>query len=310
MKFRGHETFFIRKGWLSKGMKYVEFSSGEVFIDKEKNPMDVLGIGSNMVKSLRYWLLATNLTKEQGSGKRIASFSEFGKLVYKNDPYQEETGTLQLLHYKLASNKELATSWYYFFNEFNLFEFTADDFISGIKNFIKLEKGELEKASGTDRTLGDDFACIVNSYFSKRDEGRLLPENNISSPFLELGLLSLLNSKRGLYKKATPLASSFNPYVVLAIIADYAKGKREIRLNELLTVSKNIGRIFNLDTITLLEVLRLTEKSGELKIVRTAGLDVIQLKNPQNGFLDYVKKFYASLNSGTSKVVKAGGKDE
>ena len=23
MKFRAHETFFIRKGWLSKGLKYV-----------------------------------------------------------------------------------------------------------------------------------------------------------------------------------------------------------------------------------------------------------------------------------------------
>ena len=24
MKFRAHDTFFIRKGWLSKGMKYVQ----------------------------------------------------------------------------------------------------------------------------------------------------------------------------------------------------------------------------------------------------------------------------------------------
>ena len=35
MKFRGHETFFIRKGWLSKGIKYVEQTEGRVFIDKE-----------------------------------------------------------------------------------------------------------------------------------------------------------------------------------------------------------------------------------------------------------------------------------
>ena len=24
MKFRGHETFFIRKGWLNKGMRYIQ----------------------------------------------------------------------------------------------------------------------------------------------------------------------------------------------------------------------------------------------------------------------------------------------
>lgn len=53
MKFRAHDTFFIRKGWLNKGMKYVNFKP-DVFVDKEENPMDVLGIGSNMVKALRY----------------------------------------------------------------------------------------------------------------------------------------------------------------------------------------------------------------------------------------------------------------
>ena len=49
MKFRAHDTFFIRKGWLSKGMKYV-CNKPDVFIDKNDPPMDVLGIGSNMVK--------------------------------------------------------------------------------------------------------------------------------------------------------------------------------------------------------------------------------------------------------------------
>ena len=63
MKFRAHDTFFIRKGWLSKGMKAVH-SKPDVFVAKDENPMDVLGIGSNMVKSLRYWLVATNLTKK------------------------------------------------------------------------------------------------------------------------------------------------------------------------------------------------------------------------------------------------------
>lgn len=53
MKFRAHDTFFIRKGWLSKGMKAVH-SKPDVFVAKDENPMDVLGIGSNMVKSLRY----------------------------------------------------------------------------------------------------------------------------------------------------------------------------------------------------------------------------------------------------------------
>ena len=45
MKFRAHDTFFIRKGWLSKGMKYVQ-KKPDVFVAKDENPMDVLGIGA------------------------------------------------------------------------------------------------------------------------------------------------------------------------------------------------------------------------------------------------------------------------
>ena len=77
MKFRGHETFFIRKGWLSKGMRYVS-RKPNVFTDKNDNPIDVLGIGSNMVKSLRYWLQAVGLTQENSGGRRDQHLTDFG----------------------------------------------------------------------------------------------------------------------------------------------------------------------------------------------------------------------------------------
>ena len=66
MKFRAHETFAIRKGWLHKGLRYV-MNNPRVFIDRNINQMDTLGIGANMVKALRYWLQATGLTVE-GTG--------------------------------------------------------------------------------------------------------------------------------------------------------------------------------------------------------------------------------------------------
>ena len=39
MKFRAHDTFFIRKGWLSKGMRCVH-NKPDLFVDKEEIPMD------------------------------------------------------------------------------------------------------------------------------------------------------------------------------------------------------------------------------------------------------------------------------
>ena len=89
MKFRGHETFAIRKGWLTKGMRNVDVFP-DVFVSREVNPMDSLGIGSNMVKSLRYWLQATGLTIEPKSGRRNQQFTELGNIIYHNDRYFEE----------------------------------------------------------------------------------------------------------------------------------------------------------------------------------------------------------------------------
>ena len=82
MKFRAHDTFFIRKGWLSKGMERI-VEKPDLFVDKDENPMDILGIGSNMVKALRYWLQTVGLTQEPSKGKRVQTLTELGELIYK-----------------------------------------------------------------------------------------------------------------------------------------------------------------------------------------------------------------------------------
>lgn len=115
MKFRAHDTFAIRKGWLHKGMRHV-VNNPRIFVDKDINPMDEFGIGANMVKALRYWLQATGLTEENTGNNRNQYLSPFGEEVWANDPYLEEDGTLLLIHYFLASNEKMATAWYYFFN--------------------------------------------------------------------------------------------------------------------------------------------------------------------------------------------------
>ena len=43
MKFRAHDTFFIRKGWLSKGMKYVQKKQEENF-NKIKESLNRFGV--------------------------------------------------------------------------------------------------------------------------------------------------------------------------------------------------------------------------------------------------------------------------
>lgn len=293
MKFRAHDTFYIRKGWLSKGMKCV-VANEEVFISKIDNPMDVLGLGANMVKALRYWLQSVGLTEEPKKGRRSQRLTALGQLIFNNDRYIEEFGTLYLLQYKLASNKEEATAWYYFFNEFSMAEFSKDDFAEAIQKYIKITDNSEEVAP---RSITDDFACIINTYLPryKSNSAKVSAENNIDCPLGELGLVDILNRSKRTYKKSTPTAASINPWVALAVIADNARGRQEIPLNELLMAPCNVGRVFNLDSVTMLDVLYRIERLGELKINRTAGLDVVLLKHNYT-FIDCVERYYLSIN--------------
>lgn len=294
MKFRAHDTFFIRKGWLSKGMKYVH-SKPDVFVAKDENPMDVLGIGANMVKALRYWLQAVGLTEEPNSGKRVQTFTPLGQSVFTNDRYIEELGTLYLLHYRLSSNKSDATAWYYFFNEFTMSEFSRDDFVEFLQRRIRMEDSDAAVAI---RSLNDDFSCIINTYLPryKTSPNRVAPESNIDCPFGELGLIDILSKEKKTYRKAIPVASTISPWVALAIIVDQAGESKEISLNELLTAPCNIGKTLNLDAISMLDVLYQIERIGKIKINRTAGLDVIHILEGLT-FQDCVDAYYQSINA-------------
>ena len=292
MKFRAHDTFFIRKGWLSKGMKHV-VNKPSLFVDKNENPMDVLGIGANMVKSLRYWLQVVALTEEPKSGKRDQSLTELGKCIYEHDRYIEELGTLFLLHYKLATNKEEATAWYCFFNRFSMSEFTKDDFVKELQKYI-IEQGEQLPAP---RSLEEDFNCIINTHLPrfKSSSKTVSPENNIDCPLGEMGLVDILSKEKKTYKKSTPVVSTINPWVIYAVVMDNAQGREEIGLNELLTAECNIGKVFNLDAIAMLDILHSIEKMGLIKIIRTAGLDVIHI-NKSMTFMDCVKAYYDNID--------------
>lgn len=291
MRFRAHETFFIRKGWLYKGMKNV-VRNRTVFMGDNGNPMDILGIGANMVKSLRYWLQAVELTSEPASGKKYQELTPFGQIVYDNDRYIEEIGTLWFLHYKLATNEAEATAWYFFFNEFNRNEFSRDDFIKQLNAYILLNESEV-----SERSVEDDFSCIINTYVPriKSNPGKVHPENNIDCPLGELSLVDIVNKKAKIYKKSVPKTDNIHPLVVLAVIVDQANGAKEVKITSIQNDKCNAGKVFNLDIITLTNLLYKMELMGYIKVVRTAGLDVITIEK-EIDFLGCVEEYFSAIN--------------
>lgn len=300
MRFRAHETFAIRKGWLHKGMKNV-VNSPTVFIDKEVNPMEKLGLGTNMVKALRYWLQVAGLTTENQK-TRMQTLTEFGELVWKNDKYIEEDGTLYLIHYFLSSNKKMGTSWYYFFNHYNATEFTKESYLESIKLFLY----DQEKENGgkeikfSERALLEDLDCILRTYLPSQI--KYSPESNMDSPFLDLQLLKVIDAKEKVFAKNSPLSLVINPLIILAVIINEKEKIEEkektkvsdIKIATLESTPNNIGRIFNLNNLTVAMYLDKLQNMGYIKVVRTAGLDIIKI-NEELTFIEVVEKYYNSI---------------
>jgi hypothetical protein len=292
MKFKAHDSFFIRKGWLSKGMKNI-ITDPSVFVRKDLNPMDALGLGANMVKSLRYWLQAVGLTEEAKIGKRTQSLTPFGQIIWNNDKYIEEMGTLWLLHYKLATNKEEATAWFYFFNMFKQNEFSREDFYTHISNYL----WENDKVIAESSVEGD-FNCIMGTYLPriKTNPKKVNPEENIDCPLGELGLIDIVDRRKRVFKKSQPKKDTLPPLILLAVILDQAKGEKSVRISSIQNGLCNAGRVFNLDVILLTSLLYQLHTMGLIKVNRTAGLDVIEIKTDMD-FLGCVNTYYQQINA-------------
>ena len=61
VSFSGHETFPFRYSWFKKGIDGVLFDP-EIF--NKDSAMTFLGVGKNMVRSIRHWCLVARLIEE------------------------------------------------------------------------------------------------------------------------------------------------------------------------------------------------------------------------------------------------------
>lgn len=288
MKFKGHESFAIRRGWLYKGLKHVH-TRGDIFLAKDA--MEELGLGSNMVKSLRYWMQATGLTQEESEGsRRIQTLTKLGALVWEEDPYVEELGTLWLLHAALAENRELATAWYFFFHGFSMQEFSKEDFVHALK----------VKADAAESSLASDFDCILATYLPRRLlRGAVDPESNIDCPLGALGLLriSAASGRERFYETVRQDPLRIPPEIFMSVLLRLAAGRKELRLQDVLSGSAEmdgVGRMFGLDFSGLLTLLYTLESKGALHVVRTAGLDVVRIETEEPP-LRWAKRYYEGL---------------
>ena len=218
--------------------------------------------------------------------QRLQRISRLGEIINQYDRYYEEDGTNWFIHYMLAKNEEQATAWYWFFNIFKANTFDKELFIKELGEFLHTEYSY----DCSEKMLSDEFNCLINTYCSKGKSST--PEDMNECPLVDLKLIEQTDNRD--YKKCIPDKDSIHPLVILAVIEDQTD-KDEILISDLLDKPCNIGKIFNLDRATCFYYLDQLQKAGRLEVIRTAGLDVVKLKQRAN-FYDAIQEYYRAIN--------------
>ena len=262
MKIKGHEKFVLREGWLTKGLRGV---SEDEHLFSGNDGADKLGVGTNMVKSIRYWMQAFELLDEEV--RNGVALSDFGDCIYENDTYLEDSFTLWLLHSHIAHNMDKATTWYVFFNKVDAEEFTKEEVFEPVKR----ELLALSDKEFPDKSLSDDIDVLLNMYSrEKKDED---PEDKNVSPLVELGLLKKVGTK---YVRQQPDLRKLSDSVILYELAILMEGQQSISIEKIADLAK---RVYHVNRVTINNYLDRLDTAGYIRVDRTAGLDLIYPEN-------------------------------
>ena len=229
MKFTGekaalgrHETFALRFGWLTKGAQAL--MSGDPVFEAEDATVQ-LGVGKNMVSSIRYWLQAARLIERTEAGWTLTGIGNYLFDDEGCDPYLEDEATIWLLHWLIASNPDLATSWWWFFNRFHKPEFTGAELTTALQDFVKAEVQSRVSPS----TVKSDSEVLRRMYVRSAPRGSLQLEESLDSPLSVLGLVTELPEGHG-YESRPAQREGLPPTILGFAAVELLRELRETQL--------------------------------------------------------------------------------
>jgi Protein of unknown function (DUF4007) len=261
--FARHETFHPRFGWLKKGFDAAQ-ENPKIFL-QEDAPV-ILGVGKNMVKSIRYWCHAFKILESDRP-------TRFGKQLLEDegwDCFLEDPASLWLLHWNLLKPTCEAATWYFTFNLFRPVEFADDELFRELQDY-RNTSGK----SVVDDSLKKDLNCLLKMYVEPRNSNSFV-EDSIDCPFTELGLIRTAgDSKR--YTFRVGAKSNLPAAIVVATCLEYAHrvspGVSTIAVSRLLYDEGCPGMVFKLTESAICDAIDELSRSGKaINLSDSAGL--------------------------------------
>jgi len=272
--FSGHETFTCKSLWLKKGFDFLE--SGHLFTDD--NAVVPLGVGKNMVSSIRFWMKAFGLTKSD----HLTPLAHYLFAEDGVDPFAEDINTLWLLHYQLVKNQVASL--------YNLL-------FLGIQREHKIFDREQVQAYVKRKCSTPDQKNVYNENTVKKDIGVLLANyvmpsskrslEEYNAMLLDLGLIRS-NDKKYVFNQTQP--EQIAPELMLFALLDYCEGEKTISYDKL----QEIALIFCLSVPDLIMILQqlTSEYREQMTYTDNAGVKNVQWLGEIMDKWEILNKYY------------------
>jgi hypothetical protein len=293
--FSGHETFCFRYGWLKKGFDAV---LQDPLVFSCEDAIVKLGVGKNMVRSIRHWCLATGIIEEPSGSDRqkIASPTEIGRFIFADDgadPFLEDPGTLWVLHWLLARNESMATTWYYAFSHWTMPEFTKESLSMALLKSLR----ENELRAPAEASIRRDVDCFVKTYVRSRSRSDAPLEDSFDCPLVELNLIVGSTDNKTYYFNRGDHAS-IAPLILAYMIMDFWKptaSNQSLTYEQLAYSPGSPGRLLRLDDNSFSDKLYALEKAtnGVFIYSENSGLMQLYCKDLHLPAIEFLKEYYA-----------------
>ncbi len=152
------------------------------------------GYGAPFAATYRSWLHKAGIAKLG----RPFQLTDFGRVVFDNDPKFSEPATKWFFHHELTGHPTRAETWRYFFTEFRPRHpsFTKDDLMKGLVSKLR---GHSEKHFGVDSKMNPVIVRKLLECYTQPsalgDLGLLQKRNDESFEFADVSPLGPWNSK-------------------------------------------------------------------------------------------------------------------
>ena len=271
--FARHETFHPRFGWLKKG--FDKASENNLVFSKESAPV-VLGVGKNMVKSIKYWCIAFKVVDEtKDNGKYVHKPTSFAKKLLREsgwDPFLENPSSLWLLHWNLFKPPCYAPAWYFAFNELNKIDFSADDLLFSLKEY---RNKQFPSKKIHDSSLSKDVNCLLRMYVERTGQ-KNLKEDSLDCPFTDLGIINAYTDSKRLtfnFGNKPTLPPEIIVSACLEFSSSFQDDARTISISRLLYDAGSPGQAFKLTESSLSDAIEtISRKAKDIYLTDTAGM--------------------------------------